>query len=145
MLSHHSHNKEMGSETRTSIPVPPFVVKATTIASLGGLLFGFDLGCISGALPQIVSAFDLTERQSEFVVSSLYVGGGVGAAIGGSLCDAAGRRAAIFVTDVVFLLGAVILYFSPSLAVVLVGRVVMGFGVAVSAIAERIQTKSRCI
>ena len=126
----------MVSETRAHNAIPPFVVKATTIASLGGLLFGLDLGCISGALPQIVSAFDLTERQSELVVSFLYIGGGLGAAIGGSLCDAAGRKAAILVTDVVFLLGAVILYFSPSLAVVLFGRIVMGFGVAVSAIAD---------
>ena len=126
----------MVSETRVHNAIPPFVVKATTIASLGGLLFGLDLGCISAALPQIVNAFDLTERQSELVVSFLYIGGGLGAAIGGSLCDAAGRKAAILVTDVVFLLGAVILYFSPSLAVVLLGRIVMGFGVAVSAIAD---------
>lgn len=126
----------MVSETRAHNAIPPFVVKATTIASLGGLLFGLDLGCISGALPQIVNAFDLTERQSELVVSFLYIGGGLGAAIGGSLCDAAGRKAAILVTDVVFLLGAVILYFSPSLSVVLLGRIVMGFGVAVSAIAD---------
>ena len=126
----------MISETRAHNAIPPFVVKATTIASLGGLLFGLDLGCISGALPQIVNAFDLTERQSELVVSFLYIGGGLGAAIGGSLCDAAGRKSAILVTDVVFLLGAVILFFSPSLAVVLLGRIVMGFGVAVSAIAD---------
>lgn len=126
----------MGSKTRVHNAIPPFVVKATTIASLGGLLFGLDLGCISGALPQIVSAFDLTERKSELVVSFLYIGGGLGAAIGGSLCDAAGRKTAILATDVVFLLGAVILYFSPSLSVVLLGRIVMGFGVAVSAIAD---------
>ena len=126
----------MVSETRAHNAIPPFVVKATTIASLGGLLFGLDLGCISGALPQIVNAFDLTERQSELVVSFLYIGGGLGAAIGGSLCDAAGRKSAILVTDIVFLLGAVILFFSPSLAVVLLGRIVMGFGVAVSAIAD---------
>ena len=126
----------MSSESQAHYAIPPFVVKATTIASLGGLLYGFDLGCISGALPQIVNAFELTERQSELVVSFLYVGGGLGSAIGGSLCDTAGRRAAILVTDVVFLLGAAILYFSPSLTIVLLGRIVMGFGVAVSAIAD---------
>jgi MFS family permease len=126
----------MSSESQAHYAIPPFVVKATTIASLGGLLYGFDLGCISGALPQIVNAFELTERQSELVVSFLYIGGGLGSAIGGSLCDTAGRRAAILVTDVVFLLGAAILYFSPSLTIVLLGRIVMGFGVAVSAIAD---------
>jgi len=127
--------RNMSSQTQRDA-IPPFVVKATTIASLGGLLYGFDLGCISGALPQITNAFELTERQSELVVSFLYIGGGLGSAIGGSLCDTGGRRAAILVTDVVFLLGAAILYLSPSLTVVLLGRIVMGFGVAVSAIAD---------
>jgi len=125
---------EMPSQCRQSIP--PFVVKAATIASLGGILFGYDLGCISGALPQMASTFSFTERQQEMVVSFLYLGGGLGAAIGGSLCDTAGRRTAILVTDVIFLVGAAALYFSRGLLVILIGRIIMGFAVAVSAIAD---------
>lgn len=116
--------------------IPPFVIKAATIASLGGILFGYDLGCISGALPQMASTFSFTERQQEMVVSFLYLGGGLGAAIGGSLCDTAGRRTAILVTDVIFLIGAAALYFSHGLLVILIGRIIMGFAVAVSAIAD---------
>lgn len=128
---HAHHTSKMSRQS-----IPSFVIKAATIASLGGLLFGYDMGCISGALPQMASTFSLTERQQEMVVSFLYLGGGLGAAIGGSLCDTAGRRMAILVTDVIFLVGAAILYLSQSLAVILIGRIVIGFAVAVSAIAD---------
>jgi MFS family permease len=42
-------------------------------------------------------------------VSILYVGGTVGALIGGSLCDRFGRKVTIMLTDVVFILGAILL------------------------------------
>lgn len=101
-----------------------------------GILFGYDLGVISGALPQLIATFDLTSKQQEIVVSILYVGGGLGAAVGGLLCDAFGRKWAILVTDVVFLLGAIILMCAPTLNWVLFGRIVVGFAVAVSGIAD---------
>uniref|UniRef100_A0A7S2UKA0 Hexose transporter 1 n=1 Tax=Attheya septentrionalis TaxID=420275 RepID=A0A7S2UKA0_9STRA len=117
-------------------PIPLFVIKSTAIASLGGILFGYDMGVISGALPQLEVAFDLSQRQQEMVVSFLYLGGGLGAAVGGTLCDMAGRRWCILFTDVVFIVGATILCLSQNLTEILVGRVVVGFAVAVSGIAD---------
>ena len=113
-----------------------FVIQVTAIASIGGILFGYDLGVISGALPQLSLAFDLSNRQQEFVVSVLYLGGAVGAALGGSICDTFGRKRAIIITDMVFLVGGLILYAAPSYIALLLGRVVVGFGVAVSGIAD---------
>ena len=113
-----------------------FLIKATTIASLGGILFGYDLGAVSSALPQIADAFALSEREQELVVSFIYVGGGFGAAVGGTVADMAGRRKAILITDVFFLIGAAILFWSTSLATILLGRFVVGFAVALSAIAD---------
>mmetsp|Transcript_50520 Transcript_50520/g.152192 ORF Transcript_50520/g.152192 Transcript_50520/m.152192 type:complete len:482 (-) Transcript_50520:600-2045(-) len=116
--------------------IPPFVIKAVTVASLGGILFGYDMGVVSGALPQLKESLDLTQSQQEMVVSFLYLGGGIGAAVGGSLCDSLGRKMAILITDAVFVTGAVLLYFSWNLPSVLVGRVIVGFGVSVSGIAD---------
>jgi MFS family permease len=113
-----------------------FVIQLTSIASLGGVLFGYDLGVISTALPQLIDTFDLTSSQQELAVSILYLGGGIGAALGGSLCDAFGRKRAILITDTVFFLGAFILYAAPNFGSVVVGRIVVGFGIAVSGIAD---------
>lgn len=124
-----------GARSNTDRP-SPFVIQVTAIASIGGILFGYDLGVISGALPQVTTAFDLTAPQQQSVVSILYVGGAAGAALGGSICDVFGRKRAIVITDMVFLVGAIILYLAPSYVFLLLGRVVVGFGVAVSGIAD---------
>ncbi|CAB9498293.1 xylose-proton symporter-like 3, chloroplastic [Seminavis robusta] len=118
-----------------SLP-PPFVMQVTAIASLGGVLFGYDMGVIAGALPQLKETFDLSSKQEELVVSILYVGGGLGAAFGGTICDFLGRKPAILWTDVTFMVGASILFMAPHVSMVCVGRVVVGFAVAVSGIAD---------
>ena len=42
-----------------------FVLQLTATASLGGCLFGYDMGAISGTLPQLANTFDLDDRQKE--------------------------------------------------------------------------------
>jgi MFS family permease len=94
------------------------------------------MGAISGALSQLQATFDLDETQQEWLVSILYIGGGLGASVGGSICDLAGRKLTIILTDVVFILGAAWLFFARSYGQVLVGRFVVGVGVAVSGVAD---------
>jgi len=113
-----------------------FVIQLTVTASLGGCLFGYDMGAISGTLPQLTNTFDLNDSQKELAVSILYVGGAIGACIGGGLCDRIGRKVTIMVTDAVFILGALLLYFSSVYTEVLMGRFVIGIGVAVSGVAD---------
>jgi len=116
--------------------IPPFVIKATIAASLGGILFGYDMGVTSTALPQLKNTFGLSEKQEEMVVSFLYIGCALGSCIGGYLCDRMGRKKMILLTDLVFVLGALILYSAASFDVVLSGRIFVGFAVAVSGIAD---------
>jgi MFS family permease len=113
-----------------------FVIQLTATASLGGCLFGYDMGAISGALPQLQHSFDLNNSQLGWLVSILFLGGGVGASIGGSICDIMGRKVTILLTDIVFMLGAGWLYFAGSYTQVLLGRFVVGIGVAVSGVAD---------
>jgi MFS family permease len=127
MSSRHGHPDEAPSW---------FVVQLTATASLGGCLFGYDMGAISGALPQLQQSFDLSYSQLEWLVSILYLGGSLGACIGGSLCDWMGRKWTILLTDVVFMLGAGWLYFAASYGQVLVGRFVVGVGVAIAGVAD---------
>ena len=136
IASSSSLSKSTAAAAMPSASIPPFVIRATSIASLGGILFGYDMGVISGALPQLIDTFSLTTNQQQLVVGILYLGGGFGAAIGGSLCDNLGRKTAILITDIVFGIGAAILYWANSIPQVVVGRIVMGFAISVSGIAD---------
>ena len=61
------------------------VVAAT--AALGGLLFGYDTGVMSGALLYITPEFDMAPSQEGFVTSMLLVGAALGALTGGAIAD----------------------------------------------------------
>ena len=126
-----------GSDSSTTREMPPpFVLRMTAIAGLGGVLFGYDLGVIGAALPHLAHDFDLSESEKEWTVSILYVGALVGAILGGSICDSFGRKKAILITDILFMIGAIILFMAPTYSTILHGRVVVGFAVAVSGIAD---------
>lgn len=127
---------ENRNEASSSTRIPSFVIKATFAASIGGILFGYDMGVTSTALPQLKNSFNLSRNQQEMVVSFLYVGCCMGATVGGFLCDKYGRKRMILMTDSVFVLGALVLYTASIFHVVLLGRILIGFAVAVSGIAD---------
>ena len=68
------------------------VYVAVAVAALGGLLFGYDTGVISGAILFITKQFSLSARMEEIVVSAVLVGAAVGAALGGARQPGGGAR-----------------------------------------------------
>ncbi len=72
------------------------------VASLGGLLFGFDIAIISGTVPFIKDYFNLNELMLGWGVSSLLIGCIIGAAFAGKLSDYYGRRKMLIVTSLFF-------------------------------------------
>src|SRR5579883_720231 len=106
-----------------------FVLTAAIFAALGGLLFGYDTGVISGALIFIRSQFGLSTFQQELVVSIVLVGAAVGALTGGRLADTFGRRFMLLITAVIFASGALVCAFTPSVAVLIIGRLIVGLGI----------------
>ncbi|MBV7294861.1 sugar porter family MFS transporter [Corynebacterium sp. TAE3-ERU12] len=77
------------------------------IAALGGLLFGYDTGVISGALLFITKSFELTPAEESTITAMLLAGAAVGALAGGRIADAIGRRATILLGAVGFVAGSV--------------------------------------
>jgi nitrate/nitrite transporter NarK len=92
------------TEDRTA-DVKRFVYLATAISALGGMLFGYDIGVISGAILFVKTDFALSPLLEEVVVSSVLLGSLIGAAAGGALADRLGRRRLLIITAVVFGLG----------------------------------------
>src|ERR1700750_3098129 len=84
-----------------------YLIKLTVISTLGGLLFGYDTGVITGALFVIGKSLGLSQTEQTFVVTSLLFGAIIGSQIGGRMADAIGRRNSMRIWAVVFFLGAI--------------------------------------
>ena len=105
------------------------VIWAALIIALGGLLFGYDTGVISGALPAMTDYFGLSSLTSGIVVSSLTVGAAIGAMTSGRLSDKFGRRPILLVASAVFVGGSLLAAFSTSVPIMVVSRVILGLAV----------------
>jgi len=111
-------------------PVKFYLMAA--IASLGGLLFGYDTGVISGALPFIKKDFNLDPTMQGVATSSVLVGATIGAACAGVLSDRFGRRGVILAVALLFIVGALGSALAPSLAILLIARAVVGVAIGVA-------------
>src|SRR5881398_2595760 len=109
-----------------------FVYVAAVFAALGGLLFGYDTGVISGALIFIKREFGLTTAAEEIVVSGVLLGATIGAIIGGKAADFFGRRRVLLVTAAIFGIGALTSAIAPSPAILIVSRVVLGLAIGLA-------------
>src|SRR3954451_5586569 len=111
-----------------------FLIKLTVISTLGGLLFGYDTGVISGALLSLKADLNLTAFSEAIVVSSLlFPGAALGALLGGKLADKLGRKGSLLVCAGLFFVGAVICATAPNVAIMTIGRIILGFGVGAAA------------
>jgi MFS family permease len=106
------------------------VALSAAVTALGGLLFGYDTGVVSGALLFLKKDFGgLSSFQEELVTSLLLVGAVAGALLAGRVADLIGRRLTVLITAAVFVVGVLLAAFTPTYPVLLVARVVIGLAV----------------
>lgn len=77
------------------------------IAATGGLLFGFDTGVISGAIPFFQKDFGIDNNMIELITSAGLLGAILGALFCGRLTDRLGRKKVILASAVIFAVGAI--------------------------------------
>lgn len=77
-----------------------------TVVATGGLLFGFDTGVISGAIPFLQSDWGIDNNDVEWITAAGLLGAMLGAVCCGRLSDIFGRRKIILVSAVIFAVGA---------------------------------------
>jgi sugar porter (SP) family MFS transporter len=122
----------MHDRANTKTDAKRFVYLATAISALGGMLFGYDIGVISGAILFIKKEFSLSLGMEEIVVSSVLLGSLIGAVAGGVLADRLGRRRLLIVTAIVFGLGAIGAALASGTAWLIVARVVAGAAIGIA-------------
>jgi sugar porter (SP) family MFS transporter len=126
--------EERSDAARKSACMRVYVLLVASIAALGGLLFGYDTGVISGAILFISKQFALDDRLQAFTISVVLIGCIVASAVAGSVADRIGRRPTLFGAGVVFLLGALLSALAANEAALLCGRFVVGIGIGLSSV-----------
>ncbi len=126
------------------------VIVIAAIASTGGLLFGFDTGVISGALPFLKQCWGgLDSGEIEWITTAALIGAVLGALSSGRLTDIFGRKKVILVTSVIFAAGSVLTGMADSPTFLAISRIILGVAIGISSftvplyIAEIAPTKSR--
>jgi sugar porter (SP) family MFS transporter len=119
----HSHTKPATSR---------FVTMVSGISALAGLLFGYDTGVISGAILFVRKDFLLSTFQEEVVVSAVLLGAVAGAAFGGKLADALGRRKLLIQVAILFIIGAIGTALAPTPTLLAIGRVIVGVAIGIA-------------
>ena len=101
------------------------------VASLGGLLSGFDTGVISGALLYINETWNLSDYLQGILVSSVLIGAVIGAATNGILADIFGRKKIIIATALIFITGSILCGLAPNIYVLILSRILVGLAVGI--------------
>jgi sugar porter (SP) family MFS transporter len=107
----------------------PFVLRISMLAAVGGLLFGYDTGVISGALLYIKEDLNAGSVAQSWIVAGLLAGAVAGALTGGWLADRISRRWTLFAAGIVYVVGAVAAAFAQSSGQLVAARVVLGLAV----------------
>jgi sugar porter (SP) family MFS transporter len=106
-----------------------FIALIAALAALGGFLFGYDTGVVSGALPYISKSLHIGTFGQSWVVGALLLGAVTGAVISGWLADAISRRWTSFLAGVVYVVAALGSAFCPDIVLLCIVRFVLGLAV----------------
>src|SRR5271170_4902513 len=85
-----------------------FILRISSIAALGGVLYGYDMGIIAAAAIFVKRTFALSTLMEEWVVSVVLVGAMIGALVGGAVADRIGRRATLVWSGGIFIVGSLL-------------------------------------
>ncbi|XP_069983960.1 proton myo-inositol cotransporter isoform X3 [Penaeus vannamei] len=111
---------------------PAAIILLAVFSAIGGFLFGYDTGVVSGAMILVRDEFELSTVWHELIVSSTIGAAWLAALAAGPATDRFGRRPVILVASVVFTVGAVVMGAAPEKVTLLIGRIIVGLGIGMA-------------
>jgi sugar porter (SP) family MFS transporter len=100
-------------------------------SALGGMMYGYDIGVISGALLFLNKTIELSNAQMGLVVGAVLWGGAIAIFIAGPLGDIWGRKRIIIIGQIFFIIGVIITVLCNDFTTLIAGRLVQGIGIGV--------------
>lgn len=123
-------NREVSRNQKS--PINAFVLFVASVAAIGGILFGFDTGVISGAILFIKRIYHLSPLENGMVVSAAVVGAVFGAALSGWFADRFGRKRLLMVASLIFMVATLGSAFSMDVETLVVSRMILGFAIGIA-------------
>lgn len=111
-----------------------FIILISCVATIGGLLFGYDSGAVNGTQPGLQSAFALDQAGLGFTVGSLLIGCVIGAFFAGTLADRMGRRNVMRLAAVLFVIGALVQGLAHDHVIFVFARILGGMAVGAASV-----------
>ena len=111
-----------------------YVLFISSVAAIGGFLFGFDSGVINGTVTALGNAFNASDVASGFNVASVLLGCAVGALLAGPISDRFGRKPIMIITAVIFAISAFGSGISSSSAEFIFYRLIGGLGIGAASV-----------
>lgn len=113
---------------------PRYTYLVAAIAAIGGMLFGYDIGVISGAENLLTSAFHLSSGTEELAVAAVLIGAVVGGVLGGPMANRFSRRYTLLAMAILYAAGAILTAVSWDLASFVAFRIITGVAVGASSL-----------
>ncbi len=111
-----------------------FLALVCFVASLGGILFGFDTAVISGTISMVEAQFGLDKLQVGWFGSSALVGAIIGSLIAGTLGDRYGRKPVLIISALLFFVSALGSALPPSFTLLIIARLIGGLGIGMASV-----------
>ena len=105
------------------------LVLTALVSAIGGALYGYDTGIISGALLQIKDDFNVGDGWQQVIAAGILLGAVIGALVGSRLSERYGRQRTILIVATVFVIGTLSASLAPSPLTLALARVVLGMAV----------------
>ncbi|WP_307773956.1 sugar porter family MFS transporter [Pseudomonas oryzihabitans] len=110
----------------------PKAIFACLMAALAGLMFGLDIGVISGATKFIQQEFQISDQVIEWIVSSMMAGAALGALGAGSLSAKLGRKKSLMLGAVLFVIGSILCGLATSPTMLIFARFLLGLAIGIA-------------
>lgn len=133
---------QVTTSTMNDIDHLPYTLNIRTLTiivgvTIGGLLFGYDTGVISGVLlylrPSDLHRLSITDLQKEFITASTGIGSFSGSIVAFKIADRYGRRITLAICCAIFILASVLMSMARTLNILILGRFIVGIAIGVAA------------
>ncbi|QEC66671.1 sugar porter family MFS transporter [Panacibacter ginsenosidivorans] len=109
-----------------------YIYKATLVAAVGGLLFGYDTAVIAGAIGFMKQYYSLSDAMTGWVASCALLGCIAGAMYAGKLSDNIGRKKVLMLAALLFAISSIGTAMPPNLTFFVVFRLIGGMGIGIA-------------
>ncbi|KAG9509767.1 Proton myo-inositol cotransporter, partial [Fragariocoptes setiger] len=111
---------------------PSLIYLMSLLSAMGGFLFGYDTGIVSGAMVFVRKYFELNSVWQEVIVSITVLGAWILSILAGSLSERYGRKVIILLASVIFTFGSIVMGFAWSKWILLFGRLTVGVAIGLA-------------